>query len=188
MLLIVVSSYAPGRAILRPPLAWSLLSLTLRGCTHVGLPVCLCHHVHVRASPRYCLPGPASASATRSTELSSPCKSWRYGRTSLCQTHTRTWSLHPSRCRPLPFSDRATPRSLSHHLEWRRTGQAALRQNPQSWPHPYSCARLEVELESSFVPSLLLLQPYDVGASIGVFPPLLTPLSPNAVVHQISLA
>jgi hypothetical protein len=47
----------------------------------------------------------------------SSCESWCCGRMSSCQTRTRTWSLHPSHCRPLPFSDRATPRSLSCHLE-----------------------------------------------------------------------
>ena len=55
---------------------------------------------------------------------------------------------------------------------------------PQSLAHLHKCACLEVALKPSFMPSLLLLQPYGVGASIG-FSPAVDPIKPNAVIHQI---
>ena len=122
------------RAALRPPLARSRLSLTLHGCTRVGLPTCLCHHVRVRASPRYCLPGPASASAARSTEPLSPCESWRYGRTSSCRTRTRMWSHHR---RATVLSQLViAPRQAPHHIALNHAGRATPRQKPQSLALP----------------------------------------------------
>ena len=80
------------------------------------------------------------------------------------------------------------PRSPSRRLEWHRIDQPSrAKANPQSWPHPCNCARLEVDLESSFVPSLPLLLPYGVCLQFE-FSPAVDPLSLNGIVHPIGLA
>ena len=71
--IVVASSYIHDRAALRPPLAWSLLSLTFMVARTWACPACLHHHICACASPRCCLLGPASVTMARSAEPPSSC-------------------------------------------------------------------------------------------------------------------